>query len=171
MKTHLHDTKLQELISAIERNREHNFNKSLEAFAGLYSSSNSAEPDEDLKESGTVQLVIFASESPFLESICSMLKPLIRVKILEDSEMAVNFILEFGIKNILLDLDTPSNSRKATDVFSAVKTLNPSVQFFAAIKNPLCTSAQELSSKGVVLLKKPLLRKQIEQFVKKLQKE
>ncbi|MDG5816120.1 hypothetical protein QA601_13585 [Chitinispirillales bacterium ANBcel5] len=167
---------LESLLSVIERNRQENLKNSREEFSGLYS-DNFSENEEDDSESapdcsvepGDVKLVIFAEQSPFLTSLTNMLSAMTVAALFDNPEKAINFSLEYKVKNVLVDLDKPTNCYQSINVFSALRTISPETKVFVCTNRPLSNNAGGLKHKGGVILPKPMFRKQTEDLVKHLQ--
>ncbi len=168
---------IEKLLAVIKRNKEKNLSNSKQEYDGLFSGGSDScdteryDGDHEGEESGIgpndVKLVLFGAESPFLTSISDMLSALVVITGFSDQENIIRFVLEYGIKHVIVDLDSPTDCFESINIFSALKTLVPDVSVYACTKTPLSDEAQGLKHKDAVILPKPLFRKQIEEFVKK----
>jgi DNA-binding NarL/FixJ family response regulator len=110
--------------------------------------------EEDLqKQKNTV--VIFAKSSLFIEGLKDALKRKYFIKHFENSEEASNFCISNNINKIILDMDSPTDWRDATDVFTTVKTIKPDVRIIISTKEPQQIPVKTLQQKGACVLKVP----------------
>jgi hypothetical protein len=121
-----------------------------------------AEPD--FKE---VQLLIFATEGPFTQSLEPMLSLYdLTYAITDTPDEAIDIAINNPqIQHVLIDLDRPTNPAMGMNVFSDLKTLNPNIQIFYCTKNPMSMESRNIQTKGAKLMQKPVLRKTLDHFM------
>lgn len=112
-----------------------------------------------------VQAVVFASDTPFGQSIAKMLSDETVISTFSDPEKAINFTIDNSILTIILDIDPPSNPFHALDVFNALKILNPSIQVFVCTKRMTSQEKELFERQGSTIIEKPVLRKQVKWLV------
>lgn len=104
-------------------------------------------PDETA--GGQVSLVVvFGAETPYKKIIIERLAKTCRVASFAVCETAIEFCIEHQARNIVLDMDLPTNWHESTDLHSAVKTVVPDSWFLFCSKQPGSTIVKSLSVHG-----------------------
>jgi hypothetical protein len=162
---------INELIALIERNK---FAQGYPNWhgTGKLPSANTDEEEENVEEEdeddySDVRLLVFATESPFTESLFPMLDQHELIYAVTDVQedlidIAIN---NPHIRHVLIDLDRPTNPAKGTNIFADLKMLNPGILIYYCTKNPMSMESRNIQTKGAKLLQKPILRKTVDQFV------
>ncbi len=114
-----------------------------------------------------VQLVLYAAESPLRDSLIAMFSKEIVITAFDDPEKIITFCCDYHTKFIMMDLDPPSDSKLALDVFSALSIMRTDIVFFACTGKINTTDKIYLIKNGVNVLEKPILRKQIQWIIDK----
>jgi CheY-like chemotaxis protein len=119
--------------------------------------------DADMKD---VNLLIFAADGPFTNSLEPMLGEYDLCYAITDTEVEAFEIIEKNpqIKHVLIDLDRPTDPAKGLNLFSELKMINPNIVISYCTKNPMSMEARNIQTKGGKLLQKPVLRKTLDQF-------
>jgi hypothetical protein len=166
MANHLDSHKMASLLEIIERNRWEKIRRLTK------------ERDETIEEieteggeitPGDVRVVVFASETPFRNSLEIMLSEETVIADFNDPEKAINFICDYKIKNLVVDIDPPSNTSHALDVLNALKILNPSIHLFACTKRMTSQEKELFERQGALILEKPILRKQVKWLLRNIE--
>jgi len=156
---------IRELIDILERNTINQDD--------WYTDSNQeSETEEEYDDGGEIniedlRLVIFATDGPFTESFIPMLKQFeVKFLVTDDSDRVIDiFMNNSQIRNVLIDMDRPTNPTKGMNIFADLKTINPNLIVHYCTKNPLSMESRNIQSKGAILMQKPILRKTVELFV------
>ncbi|HEX2959527.1 MAG TPA: hypothetical protein VHO70_22015 [Chitinispirillaceae bacterium] len=159
MAFHLDYHKMESLLEIIERNR-------WEKIRRLTDEHDDEAVEVIVTEEGEitsvdVRIVVFASETPFRNSLEIMLSEETVIADFNDPEKAINFVCDNKIKNVVFDIDPPSNVSHALDVLNALKILNPAIHHFACTKRMTSQEKELFERQGAVILEKPILRKQV----------
>lgn len=158
MAYHIDSHKMASLLEIIERNR---WDKIRRQTKERIDSVQNTEIDEEEIAAEDVRIVVFAAETPFSDSLEKMLSRETVIAAHVDPEKAINFICDNSIKNVVFDIDPPSNTSHALDVLNALKILNPSIQLFACTKRMTSQEKELFERQGAIILEKPILRKQV----------
>ncbi len=106
-----------------------------------------AEPEVEKKE-----VVVYASRSPFFDGFIKTLEKHHKVQYFSNAEEAIEYCLSTETRNLILDMDLPTDWKMATDVFTTVKTMQPKAQVFLCTKTPEALPIKTLAAqKGIVL--------------------
>lgn len=170
MKKKIEGKRLQELLDIISRNRWELIRK---RHTEKKDSENNNEDEVYEKQTDVnseidpsdVKIVLFAAKSPFSESIIKMFSKETVIAHFEDPEKIINFCCDYSIYHVLLDIDPPSDTYSALDVFSSLKILTTNVKFFVFTKHAAFTEAVTLNKRGAVVMEKPIFRKQVQYIV------
>lgn len=158
--------RLEHLLDIVERNKRYKKEQELER------------EDSDIKDLDQnnlynkrlkpedVQVVLFAADSVFRESFIEMIQKKIVLTAFDKTEDTISFCLKYNKKLIIIDMDSPTDIDESIDIFSALKTAFSDARIFLATNKPNSWSVQNLQAKGGVLLMKPLLKNDIEKFVR-----
>jgi len=146
------------LLEIIERNR---WEKIRRLTKERDETTEETEPEDGEIKPDDVRIVVFASETPFSKSLEIMLSDETVIADFNDPEKAINFICDNNIKNVVFDIDPPSDTSHALDVLNAVKILSPSTHHFACTKRMTSQERELFERQGAVILEKPILRKQV----------
>lgn len=114
-----------------------------------------------------VKVVLFAAQTAFSESIIKMFSKETVIAHFEDPEKIINFCCDYAVFNILLDIDPPSNTYNALDVFSSLKILLTNARFYVFTKHVSFPEAVTLKKRGAIIMEKPIFRKQVTYIVDK----
>jgi len=114
-----------------------------------------------------VKIVLFAAQTAFSESIIKMFSKETVIAHFEDPEKIINFCCDYAVYNILLDIDPPSNTYSALDVFSSLKILLTNARFYVFTKHVSFPEAVTLKKRGAIIMEKPIFRKQVTYIVDK----
>lgn len=159
MAFHLDSRKMASLLEIIERNRWEKIRRQTKEHDELIGEIESDEGGITPKD---VRIVVFASETPFKNSLEIMLSEETVIADFNDPEKAINFICDNSIKNAVFDIDPPSNTSHALDVLNALKILNPTIHLFACTKRMTSQEKELFERQGAYILEKPILRKQVQ---------
>jgi hypothetical protein len=72
-----------------------------------------------------------------------------------DVESVFNYCLDSPVRWIIADMDPPTNAKSITDLFSAVKSIKPDIQFILLTKYPRTTTVRVLTAKSAIMFEKP----------------
>lgn len=166
MSLHLDSHKMASLLEIIERNR-------WEKIRRLTKEREETEVTTEFEDgeitSRDVRIVVFGSETPFRSSLEIMLSEETVIADFIDPEKAINFICDNNVKNVVVDIDPPSNTSHALDVLNALKILNPAIHFVACTKRMTSQEKELFERQGAVILEKPVLRKQVKWLLKNIE--
>jgi hypothetical protein len=166
MTYHLDSHKMASLLEIIERNR---WEKIRRLTNERDETTEEFEIEEGVITPGDVRMVVFASETPFRNSLEIMLSEETVIADFEDPEKAINFICDYKVKNVVFDIDPPSNASHALDVLNALKILNSSIHLFVCTKRMESQEKKLFERQGAVILEKPILRKQVKWLLHQLE--
>ncbi len=108
---------------------------------------------------GTV--AVFATESPFIDELISIIGKKHPVRVFSDAEQMIAFCTAHPDLPAILDMDQPTDWKMSTDVFSAVKTINPGIRVILCTKNPSSHETQTLVSHKADVLAVPFSADQL----------
>ena len=115
--------------------------------------------DADAAEpSGAVRprdVVIFGAHSPLINDLMSDMEKERPIAGFHDVESVFNYCLDSPVRWIITDMDPPTNAKSITDLFSAVKSIKPDIQFILLTKYPRTTTVRVLTAKSAVMFEKP----------------
>jgi hypothetical protein len=168
MTLQLESHKIACLLEIIDRNRWEKIRR-LTSDDVEIKEENTAEEGEI--SAADVQAAVFASDTPFSQSIEKMLSDETVIAAFSDPEKAISFTCDNSIPNIILDIDPPSNTFHALDVFNALKILNPSIHFFVCTKRMTSQEKELFERQGAIIIEKPVLRKQVKWLIKNMVKK
>ncbi len=155
---HIESHKIARLLEIIERNRWDVLRRETER------KEQEEEYDEDDSEEITardVKIVLYAAPSPLTNSLVAMFRKETVISVFDDPEKLISFCSKYLTQYVMMDLDPPSNSHMALDVFTALRIINQNITFFACTKHVNSKEKEYLIKNGVNILEKPILRKQI----------
>jgi hypothetical protein len=155
---HIDSHKMASLLEIIERNR---WEKIRRLTKEREETTEDIEAEEGDIKPDDVRIVVFASETPFSKSLEIMLSEETVIADFNDPERAINFICDNKIKNVVFDIDPPSNTSHALDVLNALKILNPDIHLFACTKRMTSQEKELFERQSAIILEKPILRKQV----------
>jgi len=162
---------INELIALIERNRVAT-GQTWHASRTVDDDGNDEEDEEEEEEEGEedyseVQIIIFAAEGPFTESLLPMLdQHEIEYTVTDLPDKVIDIAMNNPhIRHVMLDMDRPTNPAKAVNIFMELKMLNPGMLVYYCTKNPMTVESRNIQTKGAKLIQKPVLRKTLDQFV------
>lgn len=118
-----------------------------------------------------VKMVLYAAPSSLTDSLVAMLSHETVVSAFDDPERLISFCNKYHILFVMMDLDPPTDSHLAFDVFSALRIINPDITFFACTKRINSKEKEYLIRNGVIILEKPILRKQIDWIMQKVNRK
>lgn len=163
------ETKIQKVLRTVERNKEDKIKKKEQFFKEIddkYPSRKKEDLDNDLRPKD-VRVVIFASQSEFLNSVIEMFRKKTVVTCFDDQEKMFRFCQENAIKVCLLDMDPPSDIKRAIDLFSSLNKTIPDSNLFLCTSRPTSMEITSLISDGGIVIKKPVLKRDVDLFVRK----
>jgi hypothetical protein len=163
----LESQKIASLFEIIDRNRWEKIRRQTSGEKDI--TEENIEDTENIT-ARDVQAVVFASETPFSQSLETMLSNETVIAAFSDPEKAINFTCDNSIHNIILDIDPPSNPFHALDVLNALKILNPLIQIFVCTKRITSQEKELCERQGASILEKPILRKQVKWLIKNMVK-
>lgn len=114
-------------------------------------------------------IILFGKQTFFLRSITSTLGANYRVEIFDNPEKACDFCLDNQVNFVFLDMDEPTDWRMSTDLFTTVKTVNPSISFFQFTARPAAVEVQTLEAQGAEILQKPVSLDSVKEALKRSQ--
>lgn len=169
MKKRIEGKRLQELLEIISRNRWELIRKRHIETENNCVTESYPEQNEAVSEisPSDVKVVLFAAQTAFSESIIKMFSKETVIAHFEDPEKIINFCCDYAVYNILLDIDPPSNTYNALDVFSSLKILLTDARFFVFTKHVSFSEAVTLKKRGAIIMEKPIFRKQVAYIVDK----
>ncbi|MCL2183994.1 MAG: hypothetical protein FWB85_11060 [Chitinispirillia bacterium] len=163
---------INELIALIERNKiATGQNWSAKVADGNIHEEKEEEAEEEVDEVedySDTNLIIFAAEGPFTQSLLPMLdqQDEIYYVVTDEPDKVIDITSSNPrIRFVMLDMDRPTNPANCVNVFMELKMLNPGMQVFYCTKNPMTVEARNIQNKGAKLIQKPVLRKTLDQFV------
>ena len=121
---------------------------------------------EPAGEKNKKKLVFFGAKTSFAEIAVKKLEETCIVYSFDDGESATNFCIENSIKNVVLDMDAPTDWCEATDVFTAVKTSTPEAKFLLCTKDNESSHVRTIEASGGTIINKLLPLKELENFLK-----
>ncbi len=101
-------------------------------------------------------ILLYGLDSIFLRNILQTLKSTYSVSSFDNSDDACKSCLDNNISDVLLDMDTPTDWKMSTDVFTTVRTLHPDVKFYLFTKDRRSVPVQTLVAQGGILMPKPV---------------
>lgn len=173
MRKRIEGKRLQELLEIISRNRwelirKHHIETKNNSEDNCISESCSEQNDTASEISPSdVKVVLFAAQTAFSESIIKMFSKETVIAHFDDPEKIINFCCDYAVFNILLDIDPPSNTYNALDVFSSLKILLTDARFHVFTKHVSFPEAITLKKRGAIIMEKPIFRKQVTYIVDK----
>lgn len=162
---YLENSKIASLLEIIERNR---WEKLRQQTNGTQEEDVYEYNESDDLNAKDVKLVLYSAPSPLADSLIAMLSRETVICAFSDPEKLISFCNKFYILFVMMDLDPPTDIHMAFDVFSALSIINPSITFFACTKRINSKEKEYLLKNGVNILEKPVLRKQIEWIVHRI---
>jgi len=134
------------MLKNFERNRQELLDK-LDHLRQKGKGEPARDPQEDKKE-----VVVYASRSAFFDGFIKTLEKHHTVQFFTNAEEAIEYCLATNVRNLILDMDMPTDWKMSTDVFTTVKTMKPTVQVFLCSKTPEAIPVKTLAAqKGIVL--------------------
>lgn len=122
-------------------------------------------PNDAHKEREKDTIVIFAQKSLFLSNLIASLGPMYKIELLYDVDKATDFIVEHGVKHVVVDIDPPSDYHNAANFLTVVKTVSAQTTIFVCTKDKNDSRARALSSHGGVILAKPLSIPELAEYI------
>lgn len=158
---------INELITLIERNKVTQGLNNWTPQNNAQAEETEEVEDENDDDYSDVNLLIFATEGPFTESLFPMLdQHELSYAVTDVPEEAIDIAINNPhIRHVLIDLDRPTNPSKAMNIFSDLKTLNPGILIYYCTRSPMSMESRNIQTKGGKLLQKPILRKVVDLFI------
>jgi len=161
---------INELIALIERNRVATgqaWHKNAEPGLEDENEEEDEEEDDEDTDYSDLQLLIFAAEGPFTQSLLPMLDQHEVIYAVTDvPEKVIDIACNHPhVRHVLLDMDRPTNPAKGMNIYIELKMINPGMLVYYCTKNPMTMEARNIQNKGAKLIQKPVLRKTVDQFV------
>ena len=157
--------KLTQILEIIERNRWEKIRR-LTDLGSEYTSVD--ETDQELSASD-VEIVLFGAETPFSTSMITMISQETVIALFSDPEKAIDFCCCQSIQNIIIDIDSPTDSHHALDVYTVLKILNHDMRFFICSKRQHSLERDYFEKHHTQVIMKPVLRKQVMGIMNNLQ--
>jgi hypothetical protein len=110
-------------------------------------------PENAAVASDTV--VVFAAKSPFIDGLMATVGKKHPVRQFWDSEEASGFCIDHPALPVIIHMDLPTDWKSATDVFTAVKTVNPTARVMLCTKTPSSVPVQTLVTQKAEVLAVP----------------
>lgn len=160
--------RLEKMLHIVERNKQYQQELEQKLEKKIGEIKDYLHDDEEEKEitAHDVKIVLFAAESPFSNSFIEMCMKKTVLTSFDDAEKALEFCLRYRKKNLILDMDTPTDPDAARDLFTTMKTARPDTNIFLCTNRSNSREVMLLNAKEGIILKKPLFYKDIEHFIK-----
>jgi hypothetical protein len=160
-------TRIMQLLEIIERNRWDILKRRTnDANPTVLEDENSDDVIVEDVSAKDVQIVLYAAPSPFTDSLVIMFSKETVIASFDEPEKTITFCFDNQTKFLMMDLDPPSDSHLILDVFSAIKILKPDTTFFAFTKRVNSPEKDYLHKNGVVIIEKPVFKKQVNDIVR-----
>jgi PleD family two-component response regulator len=124
------------------------------------SSSNQPPTTKQKKE-----ILVFGKESFFMKNFINTLKSSYEVSYQTDVDKACEYCLDKIIDHVLLDMDEPTDWRISTDVFTTIKTINPTVNFILLTGAPEAVPVKTLQAQKAIVVMKPVSMEELYQLI------
>jgi hypothetical protein len=110
-------------------------------------------------------IVIFALKSFFMNNLAASLGQKYKFEIHYDVDKAIDFIIEHGVKFVIIDIDPPSDYHNAANFLTVAKTTSTNVMMFVCTKDKDASQARSLENYGGIILGKPVSIPEITEYL------
>jgi hypothetical protein len=153
--------KLDELLVIIARNRWDRLRRRQEQLGAIEDDVQVENPEIS---PDSVRIVLFGTESPFIKSIIEMFRVITVIAYFDNPEGMITFCLDHPVKNILFDIDPPTDCHLAMDAFASIRMLLPNLSVFVCSGRKMSLEVDHFKMYGATVMEKPILRKQVKWF-------
>lgn len=102
------------------------------------------------------EVVIFGANSFFLRSFLQIVRGSYTVFHSDNLDTTCEYCINSNIDIVMLDMDEPTDSKIAVDVFTSLKTVNSEINIFLLCSNADSTAVQTLAAQGGIVITKPI---------------
>jgi hypothetical protein len=148
------ESKRQEMMRELSKRRRDNVVK--RKVANMQKQSPNDQSSVSIVPSEKKRIAVYGADSFFIKNFIATLKLTNDVVYDSDVEKLIGMVMDSGILNIAVDMDPPTDWRMAVDVFTTIKTVNPTAVFYACTKDPSWVQARTIENQGALIIKKPV---------------
>ncbi|MBN1983712.1 MAG: hypothetical protein JW795_19415 [Chitinivibrionales bacterium] len=99
---------------------------------------------------------LFGANSFFFRSLMQIMRASYNVFQSDNVDEICELSINQEVDHVLLDMDEPSKYTLATDVFNALKTINPKISLYLLTGDENSNHTQSLAAQGGIVITKPI---------------
>jgi DNA-binding NtrC family response regulator len=117
------------------------------------------------EKSERTTVVIFGEKGPFLNNFISALSNLYTVSHFTDVDKAVDYMMDNGVKYLIIDIDPPSDYHQGVNLFTVASSVSSEIKIIICSSDKEDSRARSLSDHGCIVLQKPISIPEVAKYI------